>query len=68
VYVPLALLTGWIHALATANPLTRLLEAGRSLLAGQPIEVGVAFAAGFGLIILFSLWAWRGLRHAESAG
>jgi ABC-2 type transport system permease protein len=68
VYVPLALLTGWIHALATANPLTRLLEAGRSLLAGQPIEVGIAFSVGFGLIVLFALWALRGLRHAEAAG
>jgi ABC-type multidrug transport system permease subunit len=68
VYVPLSLLRGWIHALATANPLTRLLEAGRSLLAGQPIEVGIAFAVGFGLIALFSVWALRGLRHAEAAG
>ena len=33
VYVPLGLLRGWIHAIATANPVTRLLEASRSLLA-----------------------------------
>ena len=40
VYVPLSLLEGWIHAVATVNPLTRVLEAGRSLLAGSPTEVG----------------------------
>ncbi len=68
VYVPLSLLEGWIHALASINPLTRVLEAGRSLLAGSPTEVGVAFAAAFGLAAAFSLWALRGLRSAERAG
>jgi ABC-2 type transport system permease protein len=68
VYVPLDLLRGWIHALATANPLTRLLEACRSLLAGQPVEIGIAFGVGFGLIALFSLWALGGLRRAEATG
>jgi ABC-type multidrug transport system permease subunit len=68
VYVPLSLLQGWIHALASINPLTRVLEAGRSLLAGSPTEVGVAFAVAFGLAAAFSLWALRGLRSAERAG
>ena len=68
VYVPLSLLEGWIHALASINPLTRVLEAGRSLLAGSPTEVGVAFAVAFGLAAAFSLWALRGLRSAERAG
>ena len=68
VYVPLSLLDGWIHALASINPLTRVLEAGRSLLAGSPTEVGVAFAVAFGLAAAFSLWALRGLRSAERAG
>jgi ABC-2 type transport system permease protein len=68
VYVPLALLEGWIHALATANPMTRVLEAGRGFLAGSPIEVWAAFLVGFGFVILFSLWAYRGLRNAEAAG
>jgi len=68
VYVPLSLLQGWIHGLATVNPLTRVLEAGRGFLAGSPTEVGVAFAVGFGLATLFSLWALRGLRNAETAG
>jgi ABC-2 type transport system permease protein len=68
VYVPLSLLEGWIHALASINPLTRVLEAGRSLLAGSATEVGVAFAVAFGLAAAFSLWALRGLRSAERAG
>jgi len=68
VYVPLSLLHGWIHALATVNPVTRVLEAGRSFLAGSPTEVGVAFAVVFALVAAFSLWALRGLRSAERAG
>jgi ABC-2 type transport system permease protein len=68
VYVPLGLLRGWIHAVAVVNPLTRLLEAGRSLLAGEPTEVGFAFAAAVGLVLVFLLWALRGLRRAEAAG
>jgi ABC-2 type transport system permease protein len=68
VFVPLSLLEGWIHALATVNPITRVLEAGRGLLAGTPTEVGIAFAAGIGLSALFFLWAVRGLRKAEAAG
>jgi ABC-2 type transport system permease protein len=68
VYVPLSLLDGWIHALATVNPITRVLEAGRSFLAGSPTEVGIAFAVAFTLVAAFSLWALRGLRSAERAG
>ena len=68
VYVPLSLLDGWIHGLATVNPVTRVLEAGRSFLAGSPTEVGVAFAVAFALVAAFSLWVLRGLRSAERAG
>ncbi len=68
VYVPLALLQGWIHAVATANPLTRVLEAGRGFLAGSPTEVGVAFGVAIGLAVALSFWALRGLRSAEAAG
>lgn len=68
VYVPLSLLQGWIHAVASVNPLTRVLEAGRSLLAGSPIEVAIAFAVALGLAAGFWLWAVRGLRSAERAG
>jgi ABC-2 type transport system permease protein len=68
VYVPLSLLEGWIEAVATVNPLTRVLEAGRSLLAGSPAEVAIAFGVGILLAGSLSLWALRGLRSAERAG
>jgi ABC-2 type transport system permease protein len=68
VYVPLDLLTGWIETLATYNPITYMLEAGRSLLAGAPTEVALAFALGVAMIAGFALWAYRGLRRAEAAG
>jgi ABC-2 type transport system permease protein len=68
VYVPLALLEGWIHAVASANPMTALLEAGRGLISGEPELTLAAFAIAVGLILGFSLWALRGLRSAEAAG
>ena len=68
VYVPLNLLQGWIHGVAVVNPVTRVLEAGRGFLAASPTEVGAAFGAAIGLALLFSLWAFRGLRKAEAAG
>jgi ABC-2 type transport system permease protein len=66
VYVPLDLLSGWIHSVASVNPATALLEAGRGFISGQPTTVGVAFAAGAGLALVFALWARGGLRSAES--
>jgi ABC-2 type transport system permease protein len=68
VYVPLALLEGWIHAVAVVNPVTRVVEAGRGFLAGSPTEVAAAFGAAVGLALFFSVWALRGLRKAEAAG
>ena len=68
VYVPLSLLSGWIHTVAVVNPVTRVLEAGRGFLAGSPTEVGAAFAVALALAVGFSLWAYRGLRKAEAAG
>jgi ABC-2 type transport system permease protein len=68
VYVPLSLLAGWIHAVAVVNPVTRVVEAGRGFLAGNPTEVAAAFAAAVALALFFSLWALRGLRKAEAAG
>lgn len=68
VYVPLQLLQGWIHDVAVVNPVTRVLEAGRSFIAASPTEVGAAFAVAAALVAGFSLWALRGLRAAESAG
>jgi len=62
------LLEGWIHGVATFNPVTRIVEAGRGLLSGDPTEVSLAYATGVALVVLFSLWAVRGLRSAERAG
>jgi len=66
--VPLSLLQGWIHTVAVVNPLTRVIEAGRGFMAGEPTEVGAAFAAAVALAAAFSFWALRGLRKAEAAG
>jgi ABC-2 type transport system permease protein len=68
VYVPLGLLKGWISAIATVNPVTRLLETGRGLLAGSPPHVLLAYGLGVGLAAGFLAWAMRGLRSAEAAG
>jgi ABC-2 type transport system permease protein len=68
VYVPLDLLSGWIETVATFNPITYMLEAGRSLISGAPTEVAIAFTLGLALIGGFAVWAVRGLRRAEAAG
>ena len=68
VYVPLDLLTGWIETVATFNPITYMMEAGRSLLSGDPTEVALALTLGLALIAVFAIWAVRGLRRAEAAG
>lgn len=68
VYVPLSLLSGWIHAVASVNPVTALLEAGRGFISGDPTVVALAFSIGIALPILFALWARGGLRRAEAAG
>ena len=68
VYVPLALLQGWIHSVAVVNPMTRILEAGRGFVAGAPTEVLAAFTVAAALGFVFLLWAIRGLRSAEAAG
>ena len=60
-------LSGWLEAVASVNPLTAQLEAGRGFLAGDPVSVAVSFAAGFGLVIAFSVWAMRGVRKAAQA-
>jgi ABC-2 type transport system permease protein len=68
VYVPLDLLTGWIHSVATYNPVTPLLDAARDLIAGDSTTIGVAIAIAAALVTVFSLWAIRSLRSAEAAG
>ena len=68
VYVPLDLLQGWIHGVATVNPVTYLLETGRGFVAGDVPHVLEAFALAIGLGVVFWTWAFTGLRKAEAAG
>ena len=68
VYAPRHLLTGWVHAAANFNPATAMLEAGRGLIAGLHANVGLAFAAAGGLVVVFAVWALTGLRRAEAEG
>src|SRR5204862_3576289 len=68
VYVPLSLLTGWVHAVSRLNPTTAVIESGRGLLAGSPAKVTLSFALlGAGAAML-GLLARRGLASAEHAG
>ena len=57
-----------MHAVASANPLTFLVETGRGFMTGDPHDVLVAFGVGAALPLALSLWAYRGLRRAEAAG
>jgi ABC-2 type transport system permease protein len=68
VFVPVELLADWLEAIARLNPVTLMLEAGRSLIAGEPTRIVAGFGAALALIGLFSIWAVRGLRRAEAAG
>ena len=68
VYVPLALLQGWIHAVATVNPVTPVMESARGLVSGSPTQTALAYSTATALVLAFSFWALRGLRRAESAG
>jgi ABC-2 type transport system permease protein len=65
VWVPYDLLTGWVHAAASVNPVTLLLEAGRGFLAGDPTKVLPAFGVVALLVAITVLWARGGLRSAE---
>ncbi len=67
VYVPLELIRGWVGAIAPLNPLTLLLDTARSLISGDPALVLAAFATGIGLVVVFGIWAVRGMRSAEQA-
>lgn len=66
VFVPIELLTGWVHTVAKVNPVTVLLEAGRGLISGQPELVGLAFGIGAAAVLLAAVWARGGLRRAEA--
>jgi ABC-2 type transport system permease protein len=68
VYVPLALLAGWVHAVAKINPFTALIEGGRDLISGQSFDALLAYGIAVALTAAFAVWSVRGLRKAEAAG
>ncbi len=65
VYVPQALLTGWIDTAAQYNPATYLLNAGRGFVAGVPEDTALAFGLGCALVVVLGTWAMTSLRRAE---
>jgi ABC-type multidrug transport system permease subunit len=68
VYVPIGLLKGWIHTVATVNPATAFLEAGRGLISGVHDHTWLGFVCAAALIVVFGIWTLTGLRSAERAG
>jgi ABC-2 type transport system permease protein len=65
VFVPLELLRGWIHAVASLNPATAFLDAGRGLISGVHNHTALAYVCAVALVGLFALWTLAGLRAAE---
>jgi ABC-type multidrug transport system permease subunit len=65
VYVPLALLDGWIHAAARLNPVTYFLASGRGFISGDTTDIALAFGLAAALALALSVWALRGLKRAE---
>lgn len=65
VFVPLALMTGWIHDVASVNPITFFLEAGRGYISGRPTRVNDAFVALAVIVPALVAWSLMGLRRAE---
>ena len=58
-------LSGWLKTAAGLNPITPALETGRGFMAGDPTKVGLAFGVSGGLVVLFFLFALRGMASAE---
>jgi hypothetical protein len=46
--------------------MTYLLEAGRGLIAGEPVYVGLAYGIVIGVTILAAIWAITGTKRAEA--
>jgi ABC-2 type transport system permease protein len=67
VWVPYDLLTGWVHAAASFNPVTLVLETGRGFLEGEPVHVLPTFIVAGVLVGVTMLWSRGGLHSAERA-
>jgi ABC-2 type transport system permease protein len=61
-------LQDWMQKVAGVNPLTAPLEAGRGLLADEPVSVALAFGAVLGLILVLLGWAVTGMGKAGKKG
>lgn len=68
VYVPFDLLVGWVKAVASVNPITPVLEAGRDFISGASVDAPLAYGAVLAMLAFFLIWALRGLARAEAAG
>jgi ABC-type multidrug transport system permease subunit len=66
-YAPLALLTGWLHTVATYNPVRFIIDAARQGFIGDlSMSTTVkGVLALVGLAVLMTAFALRGLRHAS---
>jgi ABC-2 type transport system permease protein len=67
VYVPLTLISGWVHSAAAINPATATLEAIRGLIAGSPTKIALTFAILAAGILIMGIWGRRGLAAAARA-
>jgi ABC-2 type transport system permease protein len=65
VWVPFDLLTGWVKAAASVNPITLVMESIRGFLTGDPTEVLPAFLVILLLVAVTVLWSRGGVRSAE---
>lgn len=68
VFVELDQLTGWLHTVASKNPFTPVVEAGRGFISGHHTDVALSFGILAGITAFVILWVWHGMRRAEAAG
>ena len=68
VYVPLALLGGWLKSAAKVNPITYVLTAVRDVFLGRLHSVDTAVVASLAFAVVLTVWAIRSLRSAELSG
>ena len=60
------LLKGWIHAVASVNPATAFLGAGRGLISGAQEHTALGFRCALALVVVFAVWTLVGLRAADA--
>ena len=66
VYVPLDLLAGWLHTVASVNPFTLLIETGRDFISGGAAPVAATFLLAVALVALLRVVG--GARAAQRRG